>query len=424
MSITPFPAASICAGRARVLVVDDSAVIRGLIGHWIKVSDALDLVGQARNGQVALDMLDDTRPDIVLLDLDMPELDGLATLPRLLRRRPGLSVVIVSTTTRSNAELCMRCLALGAVEILPKPETHRETALAQGFRELLIATLAGLGARHRAEPPAAPAARERPRLSLAPTPPRLVATPRHRPVEPLCGPLPSGPPPSGPPPSGPPASGPPVSGPSASGPLRETPVLFATTSPSRCILIGASTGGPRAIGEVLAGLGRVASRLPILVVQHMPPVFTAAFAEHLADATGLAVTEAVDGEEVSPGRIYVAPGGRHMGLSDEGPRVTIRLDDGAPVLHAKPALDVLMRDAARIFGARCLAAILTGMGHDGTDGARALAAAGGAVLAQDEASSTVWGMPGSIVKAGLAREVVPLDQMADAIQIQLGRFAT
>ena len=380
------------------LVVDDSAVIRGLIGHWITASDGLDLVGQARNGQVALDMLDETRPDIVLLDLDMPELDGLASLPLLLQRRPGLSVVIVSTTTRSNAELCMRCLALGAVEILPKPATHRETATALGFRELLIATLAWLGTRHRAEPPLAPMPRETFRVPSAPAQLRVPAPQAHQGVDPRTGPPRPAPP-------------------------RETPVLFAARAPSRCIVIGASTGGPRAITEVLGGLGRISQRLPILIVQHMPPVFTAAFAEHLRDATGLAVAEAVDGEEVSPGRIYVAPGARHMGLANEGQRITIRLDDGAPVLHAKPAIDVLMRDAARIFGTRCLAAVLTGMGHDGTEGARAVAAAGGAVLVQDQASSTIWGMPGSIVKAGLAREVVPLDRMAGAIEIHLGRFA-
>ncbi len=391
-----------------MLVVDDSAVIRGLIGHWITAAEGLDLAGQARNGQVALDMLDEARPDIVLLDLDMPELDGLASLPLLLQRRPGLSVVIVSTTTRSNASLCMRCLALGAVEILPKPATHRETATAQGFRELLIATLAALGIRHRAEPSAIPTPRAGPRPSPTPVSPRVLASEAHHCSDPRARPA---------------RSGPPVFGPPVSLPRRETPVLFAAKALSRCIVIGASTGGPRAIEEVLTGLGRISPRLPILVVQHMPPVFTAAFAEHLADATGLAVAEAVDGDEVSPGRIYVAPGGRHMGLSDEGPRVTIRLDDGAPVLHAKPAIDVLMRDAARIFGTRCLAAVLTGMGHDGTEGARAISAAGGAVLVQDQSSSTIWGMPGSIVKAGLAREVVALDGMAGAIQAHLGRFA-
>lgn len=394
MPISPPPARS--AARPRVLVVDDSAVIRGLISHWITASDALDLAGQARNGQVALDMLDEARPDIVLLDLDMPELDGLASLPLLLARRPGLSVVIVSTTTRSNAALCMRCLALGAVEILPKPATHRETAAAFDFRELLVATLAGLGARHRVEPSPVPVPGERSRTVSAA--PRFAAPEAHRRADPRPGP--------------------PVS-----GSTRTAPVQFAARALSHCIVIGASTGGPRAIEEVLGGLARISARLPILVVQHMPPVFTAAFAEHLADATGLAVAEAMDGEGLLPGRIYVAPGGRHMGLSGEGPRVAIRLDDGAPVLHAKPAIDVLMRDAARIFGTRCLGVVLTGMGHDGTEGARAVVAAGGAVLVQDRPSSTIWGMPGSIVKAGLACEVVALDGMARAIQTHLGRFA-
>jgi two-component system chemotaxis response regulator CheB len=188
-------------------------------------------------------------------------------------------------------------------------------------------------------------------------------------------------------------------------------------------VIGASTGGPRAVSYLLKGIAHLARRMPILLVQHMPPIFTAVFAEQLSSETGLAAREGVDGERVEPGRVYLAPGGRHMGLAWTGGEATIRLDDGPPVRHCRPAVDILFADAARYFGAGALGVVLTGMGTDGTDGARALVAAGGQVFAQDEATSTIWGMPGSIAKAGLARSVLALDALPAAIEAALGRSA-
>ena len=170
---------------------------------------------------------------------------------------------------------------------------------------------------------------------------------------------------------------------------------------------------------MLAALGGATSRVPILVVQHMPPIFTAVFAEHLAAQTGIPASEPQAGERLAPGRIYVAPGGRHMGLSKDASGVAIRLDDSAPVNFCRPAVDVLFRDAAAVFGASALAVVLTGMGSDGTHGARALVEAGGVVLAQDEATSTVWGMPGSVAKAGLAHEILPLEGIAPALKALL-----
>ena len=186
-------------------------------------------------------------------------------------------------------------------------------------------------------------------------------------------------------------------------------------------MVGASTGGPRAVGEFLTGLGPQLRSIPVLVVQHMPPVFTAVFAEHLGAQTGLPAAEAKDGEPLQAGRIYVAPGGKHMGLRrNGGSGIALRLDDGAPVNFCKPAVDVLFFDAATIFGAQVLSVVLTGMGSDGTHGVRAIGEAGGAVIVQDEATSTVWGMPGSIAKAGLAHEILPLRELAGAARRYLG----
>jgi two-component system chemotaxis response regulator CheB len=188
----------------------------------------------------------------------------------------------------------------------------------------------------------------------------------------------------------------------------------------RCLLIGASTGGPRAIGEVLSEARDALQEVPTLVVQHMPPVFTTVFAEHLQAQLGLPVREGIDGEPPLPGRIYIAPGGRHMGLMRDGAQHLIRLDDGPSVNFCRPAVDVLFRDAAAVFGASALAVVLTGMGSDGLNGARALVAAGATVLAQDEATSTVWGMPGAVARNGLAQEILPLDGVAKAVSAIVG----
>ncbi|MBN6824651.1 chemotaxis protein CheB, partial [Methylobacterium organophilum] len=199
-------------------------------------------------------------------------------------------------------------------------------------------------------------------------------------------------------------------------PFTLRPKVRNRTQP-RALLIGSSTGGPRAVGEMLEGIGAAAlRRLPVLIVQHMPPIFTAVFAEHLSTRTGLPAAEGKAEERVEPGRIYVAPGGRHMGLAAGAGGPIIKLTDGPPVNFCRPAVDVLFKDAAVVFGAATATVILTGMGSDGTNGARALTEAGGPVLAQDEATSTVWGMPGSVARAGLAEAVLPLPELATALR--------
>lgn len=342
------------------MVVDDSVVVRGLVARWIGEAGPFEVVATASNGRVAVEMLDRVEPDIVLLDLEMPEMDGLMALPQLLRRRPTMQVVVVSTLSQRNAEISLKCLSLGAVDYLAKPESHREVTTSTGFKGELLAKIQGLaGSRRR--PGAAPAARP------APIPPK----PRPR-------------------------------------------VCLAT--PPRYLLVGASTGGPRAVAQVLSRLGPGLQKVPVLIVQHMPPIFTAVFAEHLRAQTGVPAREPQHGERLTPGTILVAPGGRHMGLARDNGQPVVRLDDGPPVNFCRPAVDVLFRDAAAIMGASALAVVLTGMGSDGTNGAQALVDAGAAVLAQDEATSTVWGMPGSIAKAGLAQDILPLDAIGPAIR--------
>jgi two-component system, chemotaxis family, protein-glutamate methylesterase/glutaminase len=351
--------------RTRVMVVDDSVVVRGLMSRWLAESGLFDVVASASNGRMALDHLEKANPDIVLLDLDMPELDGINTLPLILEKRPKTQVVVVSTLTRRNADISLRCMALGATDYLPKPESSREVTTSNGFKQDLIAKLQALGQARRAHAPVPEAARAAAASILSPKSPLVLR------------------------PSG-------------------------MTMQPKCLLIGSSTGGPKAVGEVLSAMGPAIARVPVLIVQHMPAIFTTVFAEHLKVQTGIPAKEPADGETILPGNIYVAPGGRHMGVVKQDGKFVVRLTDGPAVNFCRPAVDVLFKDAATAFGGASLAIVLTGMGSDGTEGARVLSQSNVPVIVQDEATSTVWGMPGSIAKAGLATSVLPLDQIASA----------
>ncbi|MCJ2092898.1 chemotaxis-specific protein-glutamate methyltransferase CheB [Methylobacterium sp. J-072] len=375
----PAQSTTSAAAPIRVLVADDSAVVRGLVARWIAEA-GFELVGTASNGRIALEMMAKQDPDVVLLDIEMPELDGTTALPRMLAISPNLQVVMMSTLTTRNADISLKCLALGAVDYIAKPESSRGVTTSETFRVELIERVRVFGAaRARRRPAGIPGAAPAPAHAA---PALAPAAPTPRPATPFT--------------------------------LR--PKVRNRTQP-RALLIGSSTGGPRAVGEMLEGIGAAAlRRVPVLIVQHMPPIFTAVFAEHLSTRTGLRAAEGKADERLEAGRIYVAPGGRHMGLVTGPNGPTIRLTDGPPVNFCRPAVDVLFKDAAVVFGAATATVILTGMGSDGTNGARALTDAGGPVLAQDEATSTVWGMPGSVARAGLAEAVLPLPELATALR--------
>ncbi|WP_342107746.1 chemotaxis response regulator protein-glutamate methylesterase [Methylobacterium sp. SI9] len=373
------------AATIRVLVADDSAVVRGLVARWIGEA-GFELVGTASNGRIAIEMIAKHDPDVVLLDIEMPELDGTTALPRMLAMSPSVQVVMMSTLTTRNADISLKCLALGAVDYIAKPESSRGVTTSDVFRAELIERVRVFGAaRARTRRPvSAPAAHPAP-AAPAPAPVAPTAPAAPRPATPFT--------------------------------LR--PKVRTRTAP-RALLIGSSTGGPRAVGEMLEGIGAAAlRRLPVLIVQHMPPIFTAVFAEHLTTRTGIQAAEGKPDERIEAGRIYVAPGGRHMGLAAGPNGPAIKLTDGPPVNFCRPAVDVLFKDAAVVFGAATATVILTGMGSDGTNGARALTEAGGPVLAQDEATSTVWGMPGSVARAGLAEAVLPLSELATALRAMI-----
>jgi two-component system chemotaxis response regulator CheB len=374
----------------RVMIVDDAVVVRGLLARWIEAEAGLTVAASLRSGREAIEQIERADPDVVILDVDMPDTDGITALPRLLEKKRDLVVIMASTLTRRNAEISLRALALGAADYIPKPQTTREITTSTSFRRELIDKIRALGGRRkrrliearvpRPAGPAAPAAAAAHAQTAAGGPilrhvPSPELAPQHAAVK-----------------------------------LRSFPPLAP-----RVLLIGSSTGGPQALTAFLARLNGVIDQAPVLIVQHMPPTFTTILAEHIARTSGRAAREAVDKEIIRAGGIYIAPGGRHMRVVRRDGNATIALDNGAPVNFCRPAVDPMFSSAAEVWGPKILAVVLTGMGTDGTRGAADIVAAGGGIIAQDEATSVVWGMPGSVAHAGLCAAVLPLEEIAPKV---------
>jgi two-component system chemotaxis response regulator CheB len=369
----------------RVMIVDDAIVVRGLLVRWIEAEAGLQVVASLRSGREAIEQVERTNPDVVILDVDMPDIDGITALPRLFEKKRDLVVIMSSTLTRRNAEVSLRALSLGAADYIPKPESTREITSSASFRRDLIEKIHALGARRkqrlnsaRGLPWAVPAARPEPAGGHAAAGLRHVASPN---IAPAPDP--------------------------ATFKLRPMP---ATTP--RVLLIGSSTGGPQALGAIVGRISSIIDQAPVLITQHMPPTFTTILAELLTRTGGRPVHEAVDGEALRAGQIYIAPGGRHLRVVRRDGVPSVALDDGPQINFCKPAVDPMFSSAAETWGSWNLALILTGMGSDGTRGAADIVAAGGSVIAQDEETSVVWGMPGSVTKAGLCSAVLPIDQIA------------
>ncbi len=355
----------------RVMIVDDSVVVRGHMRQWIESEPEFELVASLRGGREAVERLLACNPDVVVLDIEMPDLDGVSALPLLLAKKPDLAVIIASSLTPHNAEVTMKALALGAIDCIAKPDPSVVDSLA-AFRRELTAKVRDLGSSRR-------------KRFLAPSSvaalPRRIAKPRSaialQPAPPKLRP-------------------------------------FSKITP-RVLVIGASTGGPQALNKLMSGLVSVSDRAPILITQHMPATFTTILAEHLTRSLGRPVREGTDGEAVRAGAIYLAPGGRHMGVTRREGTAIISLTDGTPVHHCKPAVDPLFSSAASTWGPWVLGLVLTGMGHDGCAGASDIVAAGGSVVAQDEASSIVWGMPAAVAEAGLCSAILDIDAIGPKV---------
>jgi len=348
--------------RIRVMVVDDVSIVRRLVSNALGADPEIEIVGTAANGREAIEKIPIVRPDLVILDYEMPEMDGMETLKEIRKLAGGPKVIFFSSYTRQGAKVSLDALWQGADDYATKVTADNLAAATQCVQSDLLPKIKGLCENITAEARAAA-----PRRALPDTPP----------------------------------------------PGAVPPALVAVAR-AEIVAIGASTGGPRALSAVIEALP-ADFPLPIVVVQHMPPLFTRSLAERLGSRSGLRCLEGVDGAPLEPGTVWIAPGNWHMTVARNGTETTLRLSGEPPENSCRPSVDPLFRSVAEIYGPNALGILLTGMGQDGLLGARRIHEREGRILVQDEATSVVWGMPGAVARAGLAHKIVPLPDMAGEI---------
>jgi two-component system chemotaxis response regulator CheB len=350
----------------QVMVVDDSAVIRGYITRMLEADPDFRVVTTAANGEIAVKAVARYDIDVVILDIEMPVMDGLTALPLILKANPKVKVLMASTLTRRNATISIKALSAGAADYVPKPDSTRDAHASEDFRRELVSKIKAIS---------------RPKLRRATT-----------------------------------ASG------RSSAITLAAPPKISLHSPStfkpEVLAIGSSTGGPQALFKLFETL-KDSVRIPIFITQHMPATFTAILAEHIPRVSGVECAEGRDHERVMPNRIYLAPGEYHMVIDGDSRGPFIRINQDPPENYCRPAVDPMFRSIAKLYGVKVLSVVLTGMGKDGKIGGQAIIDAGGTVIAQDEPTSVVWGMPGAAATAGICSAVLPLDKIAPKISQML-----
>lgn len=347
--------------KIQVLIVDDSAVVRKLIATVISNQRDIEVVGTAANGLLGVEFIRKSPPDLVLLDIEMPVMNGIEALKEVRKFNAHIPIIVFSSLTQKGASITIDALTSGASDYLPKPANMVDLDSAmQSIEDLLIPKIRNLYARK----------------STVPSLKRLTASLK---------------------------------------PHSEMQLRSLDSEKIEALCIGVSTGGPAALKQIFEEWKKPLL-VPIFIVQHMPPKFTEFLASRLTEVGSMVVEEPYEGQLAMPGKAYLAPGGMHMELAREGSGVVIHLNDGPLENSCRPAVDVLFRSAAQVYGPGLLAVVLTGMGVDGLKGAQEIQKHRGKIIAQDEASSVVWGMPGAVVKANLAQIVLPLDEMAKEIE--------
>ena len=364
------------AARLRIAVVDDSVVVRRLVADTLLHDPRVAEVRTASDGREGAELVRAMRPDLVTMDIEMPVLDGIGAVRAIRAFDRRVPIIMFSTLTEAGARATIEAMSAGATDFVTKPGQARSLAASlQTVRRDLVEKVIA--------------------LTGGPTPHNALSVP---------------------PPPRPAADGAPVgtTAPAApSAPVRATRPGLPAAAP-RILAIGASTGGPEALARVLPALP-ADFPVPVVVTQHMPPMFTRMLAERLDAACTLRVREAADGDPLTPGTVLLAPGGRHLSVARDGTSLRARLTDTPPVNSCRPAVDVLFASLPPLLGGAVLAVVLTGMGADGASGAAAIAAAGGRVWVQDEATSVVWGMPGATFVTGVVEQVLPIDRVAETL---------
>jgi two-component system chemotaxis response regulator CheB len=350
--------------RTRILIVDDAVVVRKALSEGLSRDPDLEVVGTASNGRLALAKLLTLRPDVILLDIEMPEMNGLESIPEIRKLLPLVPIIMFSTLTERGAEATLDALSLGATDYVTKPSNSDMGATSEGITGELIPKIRSLC--QISSPAKTPVARAS----------RSVQKDRQAEIQ--------------------------------------TRPLSSHTPRPGIIAIGVSTGGPEALAKLLPALPE-GFPLPVVVAQHMPPIFTALLAKRLTVKCSLPVLECKPGALLEPGCVWIAPGDYHMVVKEEEGGIHLRTNQGARENFCRPSVDVLFRSVAEAFGAKSLGVILTGMGQDGLKGCEALCAQNAPVIVQDEATSVVWGMPGFVARAGLAEKILPLDEIGDEI---------
>jgi len=346
------------------LIVDDAVVIRKALSDTLARDPDLEVVGTASNGRIALGKLQTLRPDVILLDIEMPEMNGLEAIPEIRKLLPLIPIIIFSTLTERGAEVTLDALALGATDYVMKPSNSDMGPTSDGITRDLIPKIRSLC--HISRPVRMPLAG-----AAEPALKDQVVEIRTRP-------------------------------------------LSSLTVPPGIVAIGVSTGGPDALAKLLPALP-TEFPLPIVIAQHMPPIFTTLLAKRLATKCSVPVLECQPGALLEPGCVWIAPGDYHMVVREEGGLLRLQTHKGPRENFCRPSVDVLFRSVAEVFGAKSLGVILTGMGQDGLKGCEALCKQDANVIVQDEATSVVWGMPGFVARAGLAEKILPLDQIGSEI---------
>ena len=359
------------------MIVDDSAVIRGLTSRILESDETVQVVASVGNGKLAVTNLSRYDVDVVVLDIEMPVMDGLTALPELLKIDPSVKVVISSTLSARNANISLQAMAAGASDYLPKPTSTADINADGGFRRELLEKVKALGTARRLK------------VHPASGPERKVGI-----IKPVA----------------------------AVTKIASQPFTLRRpgTLKPKILTVGSSTGGPQALFEFFKNLSP-SINLPVVLTQHMPPTFTAILAEHISKMSDWTCKEGKDGDELSVGTVLVAPGDHHMLVVEKNGKHVIKLNQEAPENFCRPSVDPMLRSVVKIFGGNILTVILTGMGADGQKGSAEVVNSGGTVFAQDEDSCVVWGMPGAVATAGLCSKVLPLKEMAPSVMNFLGK---